>query len=77
MRACIVGAGAVGGYIASRLAISGAADTSVLARGATLAALRSPGLRVESASSETVVVSVRASDSAAELGPLDVVILAV
>ena len=76
MRVCIVGAGAIGGYIASRLAISGAADMSVLARSATLAALRANGLRVES-SGEADTVVVRAADSAAELGPQDVVVLAV
>ncbi len=76
MRICIVGAGAVGGYIASRLATSGAADTSVLARGATLAALRARGLRLE-APGEASTVAVRAAGSAAELGPQDVVVLAV
>ena len=76
MRVCIVGAGAIGGYIASRLAISGAADTSVLARGATLAALAADGLRVQS-SGEASTVAVRAAGSAAELGPQDVVVLAV
>jgi 2-dehydropantoate 2-reductase len=76
MRVCIVGAGAIGGYIASRLASSGAADTSVLARGATLAAIRASGLRVES-SGNASTVQVRAAGSAAELGPQDVVMLAV
>jgi 2-dehydropantoate 2-reductase len=76
MRVCIVGAGAIGGYIASRLALSEAADTSVLARGATLAALRADGLRVES-SGEASTVAVRAAGSAAELGAQDVVVLAV
>jgi 2-dehydropantoate 2-reductase len=77
MRICVVGAGAIGGYIAGRLASTEAADTSVLARGATLAALREPGLVVESVSSGTFTVPVRASDSAASLGPQDVVVLAV
>jgi 2-dehydropantoate 2-reductase len=77
MRICIVGAGAIGGYIAGSLASAEAADTSVLARGATLAALRESGLRVESASSGTLTVPLRASDSATSLGPQDVVVLAV
>jgi 2-dehydropantoate 2-reductase len=86
MRICIVGAGAVGGYIASLLAFSEAADTSVLARGATLAALHrnsldhdgphSGGLRVQT-NDGVVTVAVRAAGSAAELGPQDVVVLAV
>ncbi len=81
MRVCVVGAGAIGGYIASRLAISGAAETSVLARGTTLEVLRSQGLRLESSGTEgtgeTVVASVAAAGSAADLGPQDVVVLAV
>ncbi|HTU76440.1 MAG TPA: 2-dehydropantoate 2-reductase [Trebonia sp.] len=80
MRACIVGAGAIGGYIAGRLALSGAAQTSVLARGATLEALRSRGLRLASAAPDGAaekVASVPAADSAADLGPQDVVVLAV
>lgn len=86
MRICIVGAGAVGGYIASLLAFSEAADTSVLARGTTLAAVHrhsldhdgphSGGLRVQT-SDGMVTVAVRAAGSAAELGPQDVVVLAV
>jgi 2-dehydropantoate 2-reductase len=91
MRICIVGAGAVGGYIASRLAFAEAAQTSVLARGATLAALRRHtlqgprsnghgllrgGLRVQ-APDGMVTVEVGASASAAELGRQDVVVLAV
>jgi 2-dehydropantoate 2-reductase len=80
MRVCVVGAGAIGGYIAGRLALSGAAETSVLARGATLEALRSTGLRVQSAGPDGAaerVASVPAADSAADLGPQDVVVLAV
>lgn len=86
MRICIVGAGAVGGYIASLLAFSEAADTSVLARGATLAALHrhsldhdgphSGGVRVQT-NDGMVTVAVRAAGSAAELGTQDAVVLAV
>jgi 2-dehydropantoate 2-reductase len=76
MRVCIVGAGAIGGHIAARLAASGAARTCVLARGATLAAIQAGGLRVESAAG-TVTVPVPASGSAAGLGEQDVVVLAV
>jgi 2-dehydropantoate 2-reductase len=74
MRICVVGAGAIGGYVASQ--VVAVAETSVLARGATLAALRADGLRVED-TSETVTVPVRAAASAAELGEQDVVVLAV
>jgi 2-dehydropantoate 2-reductase len=76
MRICVVGAGAIGGVIASGLASSGGTDVSVLARGATLAAIRSRGLIVESADG-AVTVKVTASDDAAELGPQDFVVIAV
>jgi 2-dehydropantoate 2-reductase len=49
MRICVVGAGAIGGVIAARLAATEGTDVSVLARGATLAALASDGLRVTTA----------------------------
>ena len=75
MRICVVGAGAIGGFIASGLATAGT-DTSVLARGATLAAIRAHGLRVESADG-TMTAKVTASDDATELGEHDVVVLAV
>ncbi|HEY9522974.1 MAG TPA: 2-dehydropantoate 2-reductase N-terminal domain-containing protein, partial [Thermopolyspora sp.] len=42
LRICIVGAGAIGGFLGTRLAATGHA-TSALARGATLAALRRHG----------------------------------
>lgn len=49
MRICVVGAGAIGGIIAAQLAGVPDTDVSVLARGATLAALASGGLRVATA----------------------------
>jgi len=77
MRICVVGAGAIGGVIAARLAAEGSdADVSVLARGATLAAIRDSGLRISSAEG-TVTARVTASDDAAELGEQDFVIVAV
>jgi 2-dehydropantoate 2-reductase len=76
MRICVVGAGAIGGFIASRLASAGI-ETSVLARGATLGALRARGLRVESVDGTIIAAKVRVSDDAAELGEQDAVVLAV
>ncbi len=77
MRICVVGAGAIGGVIAARLAGVADADVSVLARGATLAAVTDRGLRVTSPAGETVTARVAASADAAELGEQDVVIVAV
>jgi 2-dehydropantoate 2-reductase len=75
MRICVVGAGSIGGFIASGLGRVNT-ETSVLARGATLRAIRRDGLRVESAAG-TTAAPVRASDDPADLGEQDVVILAV
>ena len=71
----IVGAGAIGGWVAAKLALAGEA-VSVLARGETLETIRRDGLRLTQGQA-TDVVNVRASDDPAELGPQDVLIIAV
>jgi 2-dehydropantoate 2-reductase len=75
MKVCIVGAGAIGGWIGVKLARAGC-EVSVLARAATLQALRARGLRLQE-QGETLAVPVRASDDAAQLGPQDLVVIAV
>lgn len=75
MKACIYGAGAIGGWIATRLARAGC-EVSVVARGATLDALQRHGLRLQE-KGETVSAPVRASASPAELGVQDLVVVAV
>jgi 2-dehydropantoate 2-reductase len=75
MRICVLGAGAIGGFIGTRLAASGV-ETSAVARGATLAALREHGWRVQS-DDGLLTAPVRAVGDAAELGVQDVVVLAV
>ncbi|HEY0294704.1 MAG TPA: 2-dehydropantoate 2-reductase [Bordetella sp.] len=72
MRICIAGAGAIGGALAARLAHAGQ-DVSVLARGATLAALRADGLTLRDLSGE-VRARVPASDTA-DFGPQDAIFL--
>ena len=77
MRICVVGAGAIGGLLAGRLAVSGN-DVSVLARGATLAAIAEHGITiVEPDGRHTLAPSVRAGGDAATLGPHDLVLLCV
>ncbi len=79
MRICVLGAGAIGGFIGAKLAVSGI-ETTALARGATLASLKAHGWRVMEnggGSGEIVTAPVFASDDAAVLGRQDVVILAV
>jgi len=76
MRVCIYGMGAVGGLIAARLAAEGSADVSAIARGATLAALNSGGLRLQSGDRLTQT-PIRASKHPAELGVQDLVVVSV
>ncbi len=72
----MVGAGAIGGMMAARLAAAGHA-VSVVARGEHLDAIRRDGLRlVEVDGTETVASNLHASDDFAALGPHDTVILA-
>lgn len=74
-RVCVVGAGAVGGMIGARLAAAGV-PTSALARGQTLDALRRNGWRLRQDGDE-ITAPVVASADPAELGPHDVVVVAV
>jgi 2-dehydropantoate 2-reductase len=78
MKTCIVGLGAIGGFVAHRL-VEGGQTVSALARGATLAAVRRNGLVLRDAADPERgrAVSIAASDSPAELGPQDLVVLTV
>ena len=75
MNICVVGAGAIGGWVAAKLAIAGEA-VSVLARGDTLQLARAEGIRLEQNGEEFVGV-VTASGDAASLGEQDILIVAV
>jgi len=74
MRICIVGAGAIGGFIGTRLARAGNA-VSAIARGATAAALRGRGWRLEM-SGEVLTAPARVAEDPRELGPQDLVVIA-
>lgn len=75
MKVCVVGAGAIGGYMAVRIAQAGH-DVSVIARGPHLAAIRAHGLKLIEADQELVVTNLTATDNIRDLGPQDVVLLA-
>lgn len=75
-RVCIVGAGAIGGFIGAKLATLEDLQVSALARGQTLAALKKHGWRLR-VGAQTLQSPVVASDKADELGRQDVVIVAV
>ena len=76
MRICIIGAGAIGGLIGARLAARAGCQPAVLARGATLRALREHGWRADTAG-EVLQAPARVVEHAEELGEQDLVILAV
>lgn len=76
MKVCIVGAGAIGGFIGTRLAAAAACDLSVLARRAALVSLQENGWRLRQGDVLTTAPA-RASDDASQLGRQDVVIVAV
>jgi 2-dehydropantoate 2-reductase len=80
MKICIIGAGAIGGFIGARLARAGRAQVSALARHETLASLRQHGwrLREGGASADVLHAPVdHVSDQPAQLGPQDLVVIAV
>jgi 2-dehydropantoate 2-reductase len=76
MKTCIYGAGAIGGWIGARLALYGGAQVSAVARGATLAALREHGWRLRQGG-DLLQAAAHASDEPAELGPQDLIVVAV
>jgi len=71
----IVGAGSIGGWLGAKLA-AGGHEVSVLARGATLAAIAANGLILREGDRETRQAVASSADPAA-LGPQDALILAV
>ena len=78
MKFCVVGAGAIGGVLAARLARAGF-ETSVIARGAHLESMRDRGLTLKSGGG-SVNVKVRAFEDpaalAAEAGRQEVIFIA-
>lgn len=76
MRICIVGAGAIGGYLGARLAIAGE-DVTLIARGAHLEAIQRNGLILQHADGTREVAHPKlATSSMEEAGEQDVVIVA-
>jgi 2-dehydropantoate 2-reductase len=74
MRICIYGAGAIGGYMGVLLARAGA-EVSLVARGAHLDAMNRHGIKLVMEGGE-FVAHPRCTNDAAELGPQDLVIIA-
>ena len=76
MRVAVMGAGGVGAYLGSRLAIAGA-DVNLIARGAHLAAMREHGLTIVTPEGDRSTHAVKATDDPGEIGPVDVVLFLV
>ncbi|MBV7543555.1 2-dehydropantoate 2-reductase [Acidovorax sp. sic0104] len=76
MKACIYGAGAIGGWLGVALAEAGC-DVSLVARGATLSALQSDGLRLRRPDGSLAHTAVNAQANPAALGVQDLVVVAV
>jgi 2-dehydropantoate 2-reductase len=76
MRVAMMGSGGIGGYVGARLAQAGE-DVAFIARGAHLEAMREHGLRVKSPFGDFYLREVTASDTPADLDPVNIVIFAV
>jgi 2-dehydropantoate 2-reductase len=76
MRVAVMGAGGVGGYFGALLAAHGH-SVAFIARGAHLAAIRAHGLRIESVNGDFSVTPDQATDTPADIGVVDLVLLCV
>jgi len=77
MKIAIVGAGAIGGYLGTRLAVAGD-EVTFIARGANLAGIQANGVRlIEEDGREIHAANVRAFERPLDAGPHDAVLLTV
>ena len=75
MKICVVGAGAIGGYMAVHLSLAGH-EVSVVARGSHLAAIKANGLKLLENGETLIADSLISTNSISDLGKQDVVLLA-
>jgi 2-dehydropantoate 2-reductase len=76
MRIAVMATGAVGGYFGGRLAQAGH-EVAFVARGRQLEALRTYGLRAQSALGDMHLPRVEVTDDPATIGPVDLVLFSV
>ena len=77
MKVCVVGAGAIGGLMAAKLALAGE-DVTIIDQGKHLRAIQDNGLKlIWGDGTEQVARIAKATDNVAEAGKQDIVILAV
>ena len=76
MRICVIGAGAIGGFVGARLAFAGH-EVTLMARGAHLRAIRERGLTlIEADGTQHVAHVAHATDDLATAGVQDLIIVA-
>ncbi|MEH2047756.1 2-dehydropantoate 2-reductase [Nostoc sp.] len=76
MKICIVGAGAIGGYLGAKLALAGE-EVILIARGSHLEAIQRNGLKLLMADGSSQIVTPLATSDIQSAGTQDVVILTV
>jgi 2-dehydropantoate 2-reductase len=76
VKIAIMGTGGVGGYYGGLLANTGQ-DVTFIARGAHLIAIQENGLQVKSVHGNFAISPAKATDNPAEVGPVDLIIMAV
>ncbi len=76
MKICVIGAGAIGGMMAVKFGLAGE-DVTVIARGPKLEAIRKNGFKLIWEDGTEHVAKVGVTDKIGEVGPQDVIILAV
>lgn len=76
MKICLVGAGAIGGFLGTRLALDAGNAVAALARGVTLVSLRDHGWRLRQNGELLQAPVAMASDDPRDLGAQDLVVLA-
>jgi 2-dehydropantoate 2-reductase len=76
MKIAIIGAGGVGGYFGGKLA-DGGADVTFIVRGATLEAMRTNGLRVDSIKGDFIIEHPNATDDPTSVGNVDAIFVTV
>jgi len=77
LKICVVGAGAIGCFLGTRLALERRSEVSALARGPTLVALRDHGWRLQQGAELLQAPAALVADDPRELGPQDLLIIAV
>ncbi len=76
MRIAIIGTGGVGGYFGAKLSEAGE-NVTFVARGQNLNAMKRSGLKVFSSLGNVHLREVQCTDNTAEIGPVDIVMIAV